>query len=294
MAKTKILQFPVNNDLATTGHKLQGMTKKFIIVSQLNYSTVNWIYVVLSRVTKLSGLFLLHPIKPNFNPKPTKLLVNEWKQQQKLEKELLLHLQKYGNFPPNINIIDLFDHFGNASVDEAVTHFPSCIEKWNILEKFDFWLCQNKMKRISHLTPQYGNCLYDSVAKLIPEWSLRGTELRYETIKWAQHQVLQMSQWGLNMCEQFEATKDNPDAYMKDSFMDYLEYLKNPTVYGTEYDIVVLCEFLQVSIHVFSSSQVAVQNGTLQCTPPYVYGNEDQLLLKLWHVNEHYEPILDM
>ena len=62
--------FPVNNNLATTGHKLQGMTKKFLIVSSINYSTVNWIYVVLSRVTSLDGLLLMQPLKPNFNPKP--------------------------------------------------------------------------------------------------------------------------------------------------------------------------------------------------------------------------------
>jgi hypothetical protein len=36
LSKCKILQFPLNNDLATTGHKLQGMTKKIMIVSQFN------------------------------------------------------------------------------------------------------------------------------------------------------------------------------------------------------------------------------------------------------------------
>jgi hypothetical protein len=66
--------FPVNNDLATTGHKLQGMTINFLIVSSINYNTANWIYVVLSRVTSLDGLLLMQPLKPNFNPKPTKLL----------------------------------------------------------------------------------------------------------------------------------------------------------------------------------------------------------------------------
>ena len=59
LSRSKIMQFPINNDLATTGHKLQGMTKQYLIVSQLNYSTPNWIYVVLSRVTSLDGLFLL-------------------------------------------------------------------------------------------------------------------------------------------------------------------------------------------------------------------------------------------
>ena len=42
LARSKIMQFPINNDLTTTGHKLQGMTKQYLIVSQLNYSTPNW------------------------------------------------------------------------------------------------------------------------------------------------------------------------------------------------------------------------------------------------------------
>ncbi len=79
------MQFPINNDLTTTGHKLQGMTKQYLIVSQLNYSTPNWIYVVLSRVTSLDGLFLLQPIKENYNPQPSKLLRDEWKNQRKKE-----------------------------------------------------------------------------------------------------------------------------------------------------------------------------------------------------------------
>jgi hypothetical protein len=63
LEKARIVQFPINNDLATTSHKLQGMTKKYLIVASLNYSTANWIYVVLSRVTTLNGLFLLQPLK---------------------------------------------------------------------------------------------------------------------------------------------------------------------------------------------------------------------------------------
>jgi hypothetical protein len=39
LEKSRILMIPVNNDLATTGHKLQGMTKTFLIVSSINYNT---------------------------------------------------------------------------------------------------------------------------------------------------------------------------------------------------------------------------------------------------------------
>jgi hypothetical protein len=92
LARSKIMQFPINNDLATTGHKLQGMTKQYLIVSQLNYSTPNWIYVVLSRVTSLDGLFLLQPIKEDYNPQPSKLLRGEWKNERDKEIKLLLFL----------------------------------------------------------------------------------------------------------------------------------------------------------------------------------------------------------
>jgi Gpi18-like mannosyltransferase len=48
MEKSRIEQFPINNDLATKGHKLQRMTKKFLIISTINYSTPNWVNLVLS------------------------------------------------------------------------------------------------------------------------------------------------------------------------------------------------------------------------------------------------------
>jgi hypothetical protein len=104
MKKCRIHQFPINNDLATTGNKLQGMTKKFLIISSINYSTSNWVYVVLSRVTRLDGVFLMQPLKPNFNPKPTKLLQEEWRFEHELETETLLPLQKFGHFPQDLNI----------------------------------------------------------------------------------------------------------------------------------------------------------------------------------------------
>jgi hypothetical protein len=49
------MQFSINNDWASTGHKLQGMTKQYLIVSQLNYSTPNWIYVVKERMEESMG-----------------------------------------------------------------------------------------------------------------------------------------------------------------------------------------------------------------------------------------------
>ena len=49
---------PVNCNIATTGHKLQGMSKDALIVNSWGYGFENWVYVVLSRVRTRSGLFL--------------------------------------------------------------------------------------------------------------------------------------------------------------------------------------------------------------------------------------------
>jgi hypothetical protein len=63
----KIRQFGVNSNIATTGHKLQGMSKDKIIVTSWNYQFKNWIYVVLSRVRTLEGLHLLEKLNPSFD-----------------------------------------------------------------------------------------------------------------------------------------------------------------------------------------------------------------------------------
>ena len=57
-------QLPINMNGATTGHKLQGMSKDKLIVVSWSF-VPNWIYVVLSRVRTLKGLFLLKPLPEN-------------------------------------------------------------------------------------------------------------------------------------------------------------------------------------------------------------------------------------
>ena len=54
----KMTQFPVNSNIATVGHKLQGQTKQHPIITSWNFEFKNWVYVVLSRVKKLDGLLL--------------------------------------------------------------------------------------------------------------------------------------------------------------------------------------------------------------------------------------------
>ena len=56
-----IIQFPINLSLAITGHKLQGMTMEMMILSEINLKQ-NWLYVMLSRLTSLQGLYLTRPL----------------------------------------------------------------------------------------------------------------------------------------------------------------------------------------------------------------------------------------
>ena len=60
-----IKQFGVLVNISTTGHKLQGMSMDYIIVISWFYKVKNWAYVVLSRVRKLSGLFLFKSLDFN-------------------------------------------------------------------------------------------------------------------------------------------------------------------------------------------------------------------------------------
>ena len=62
--RCKMKQIPANTNNATTGHKLQGMSKDVIIVASWPTASMfrNWEYVVLSHVQKLSGLYLVKPI----------------------------------------------------------------------------------------------------------------------------------------------------------------------------------------------------------------------------------------
>ncbi|EJK45503.1 hypothetical protein THAOC_35877, partial [Thalassiosira oceanica] len=58
----KFTQIPVNSSDAITGHNLQGLTKDTLVVYEWDSDTC-WIYVVLSRVRTLKGLYLIRPIR---------------------------------------------------------------------------------------------------------------------------------------------------------------------------------------------------------------------------------------
>ena len=61
--KVKVSQFPCVSSLVVTGHKIQGRTLDAVILGSLSKihktGRSGWIYVVLSRVKTLNGLFLL-------------------------------------------------------------------------------------------------------------------------------------------------------------------------------------------------------------------------------------------
>ena len=58
LGKVKVTQLPVNCNITTTGHKLQGMSKDSLIINSWGYGFENWVYVVLSRVRTRAGLIL--------------------------------------------------------------------------------------------------------------------------------------------------------------------------------------------------------------------------------------------
>jgi hypothetical protein len=66
-------QILANTNNATTGHKLQGMSKDVNIVTSWPNASMfkNWEYVVLSCVQTLSGLYLVKPIDIDKTFKPS-------------------------------------------------------------------------------------------------------------------------------------------------------------------------------------------------------------------------------
>jgi hypothetical protein len=67
----RMKQIPANTNDATTGPKLQGMSKDVIIVTSWPTGFKNWEYVALSRACTLSGLYLVEPIDISLSFKPS-------------------------------------------------------------------------------------------------------------------------------------------------------------------------------------------------------------------------------
>jgi hypothetical protein len=96
LGNASITQIPINANIATTGHKLQGMSKDILIINDWNYKCANWIYVVLSRVRTLKGLYLMKPLDLNkkFNV-PQELIRFEQRMKALKETPILNELGYY-------------------------------------------------------------------------------------------------------------------------------------------------------------------------------------------------------
>ena len=87
----QMTQFPINLNDATTGHKLQGMSKDVIIITSWPRGGLfrNWEYTVLSRVRTLNGLYMFNEIDMNKSFKPSTELAAYFKRARIMEKKYL-------------------------------------------------------------------------------------------------------------------------------------------------------------------------------------------------------------
>ena len=92
--RCKMTQIPANSYDASTGHKLQGMSKDAIIVTSWPTGFRNWEYVVLSRVRTLSGLYLIKPIDMEKSFQPSKELQKYIEYAKAEERKLLNNREK--------------------------------------------------------------------------------------------------------------------------------------------------------------------------------------------------------
>ena len=84
----QIKQLGVNINIATTGHKLQGMSKDVIIVVR-NEKWKNWLYVVLSRVKTRNGLFLYRKLNISDIQEPDASYLRDESRLREIERQIL-------------------------------------------------------------------------------------------------------------------------------------------------------------------------------------------------------------
>ena len=58
LKNVKVTYLPINCNISTTGHKLQGKTLDHLVINSFAYKCTHWVYVVLSRVKQLINLIL--------------------------------------------------------------------------------------------------------------------------------------------------------------------------------------------------------------------------------------------
>ena len=85
----KITYSPINSNISTTGHKLQGSTLNTLVVNSWTFSVPHWIYVVLSRVRALNSLVLNEKLNEHKNYSANSELIR-WEKniKERIEKKI--------------------------------------------------------------------------------------------------------------------------------------------------------------------------------------------------------------
>ena len=84
--KVRVTHIPINSNISTTGHKLQGRSLDHLIVNSWAYKCPHWVYVVLSRVITLKSLILNEKLDVHRNFEARKDLVR-WGKSMKADIE---------------------------------------------------------------------------------------------------------------------------------------------------------------------------------------------------------------
>lgn len=95
--KVKVTQLPCVSALVLTGHKIQGRTLDAVILGALSRihksGRSGWIYVILSRVRTLNGLFLLTLLETDPKKYPRTDVMTEMNRLHLIEKSTLARLE---------------------------------------------------------------------------------------------------------------------------------------------------------------------------------------------------------
>ena len=86
LKKIKVTYLPMNCNISTTGHKLQGKTLDRLVVNSFAYQCRHWVYVVLSRVREKNSLILNQKLDIHRDYKAKEQLIR-WENDMKLNIE---------------------------------------------------------------------------------------------------------------------------------------------------------------------------------------------------------------
>lgn len=97
--KVRVTQLPCVSALVLTGHKIQGQTLNSVILGALSpihqSGQSGWIYVILSRVRTLNGLFLLTKLEEDVQKYlPRKNVMREMNRLRRIEKSTITRISQ--------------------------------------------------------------------------------------------------------------------------------------------------------------------------------------------------------